>query len=462
MSRLVIQGRHRYLVPIKPLALTGNRYTTKKTSQPKTPSDEFVCERHRIHVAKPPAPHATPIPPRDNNMTQRWLDASLALILFLFSAGQSMAVDCILMPQDPIGGGYQAFPDVARLKDGSLMSVFYSGYWHISTPNAAFPKGGRIDYSISRDEGYTWTTPKTLYDSPYDDRDPSLTQLANGQLVLSFYSDPPSTGSDTYIPGTQIITSADLGKTWSAPRQIAPANYWTSSPIRALSNGRLIAPLYYLTGSSAADGTAFGAVSVSDNHGATWSNPKTIPLPGAGEQQFLCAETDVIQLKDGSGRLSSKLYAVERTNFDSAYFSTSADFGDTWTQSQAIGFNAHCPYLHRTADDIVLLGYRDYTGGVTALRYSLDECQTWSSEIIVDSSYGGAYTSIADLRDGTELITYYEEGSQSNIRVKRFRATADGIEWLPVVSSPVPEPGTMTLGTIAIVGLLLYGRRKRK
>ena len=159
---------------------------------------------------------------------------------------------------------------------------------------------------------------------------------------------------------------------------------------------------------------------------------------------------------------------MERTNFDSAYFSTSTNFGDTWTQSQAIGFNAHCPYLHRTAADIVLLGYRDYTAtntygnAMTALRYSLDECQTWSSEVIVDSSYGGAYTSIVDLKDGTELITYYEEGAQSNIRSKRFRATANGIEWLPVVSSPVPEPETVTLTIIAIGCLLAYGSRRRR
>jgi hypothetical protein len=268
---------------------------------------------------------------------------------------------------------------------------------------------------------------------------------------------------EPFSPGVHIVTSNNFGETWSAPRQIYADNYWITSPIRELSNGRLIAPIYYQTGSSASNGTAFGAVGVSDDHGLTWSSPIAIPLPPAGQQQWLCAETDVIQLKDGGGSLSSKLYAVERTNFDSAYVSISTDFGDTWSQSQALGFNAHCPYLHRTPNDIVLLGYRDYTGGgFTALRYSLDECQTWSSEVIVDPSYGGAYTSIVDLKDGTELMTYYEEGASSNIRVKRFRATTNGIEWLPVLSSPIPEPGTVALTTIAIGCLLAYGCRRRR
>jgi sialidase-1 len=43
---------------------------------------------------------------------------------------------------------------------------------------------------------------------------------------------------------------------------------------------------------------------------------------------------------------------------------------------------------------------------------------------------GGAYPSMVNLKDGSVLIVYYEEGGGSNIRTKRFRATPDGIEWL--------------------------------
>ena len=166
---------------------------------------------------------------------------------------------------------------------------------------------------------------------------------------------------------------------------------------------------------------------------------------------YIDAETDVIQLKNGS------LYAVERTDFNSAYFSTSTDDGNTWSVSQQLGFNAHCPYLHRDPDGIILLGYRDYTGGVTALRYSTDECQTWSSEVVVDT-VGGAYPSIVDMTDGSELIVYYEEGAGSTIRARRFLATTDGIEWLPV--TPLPEPGTLSLLITAAIGLAAYAWRR--
>ncbi len=42
---------------------------------------------------------------------------------------------------DAGAGGYEAFPDVCRLSDGRLMSVFYAGYGHVSLPNEQLPKG---------------------------------------------------------------------------------------------------------------------------------------------------------------------------------------------------------------------------------------------------------------------------------------------------------------------------------
>ena len=67
----------------------------------------------------------------------------------------------------------------------------------------------------------------------------------------------------------------------------------------------------------------------------------------------------------------------------------------------------------------------------TSLHYSLDEGKTWSDNVQVDSVIG-AYPSMVTLKDGTILIVYYEEGAGSSIRAKRFRATRDGIEWLPL------------------------------
>jgi hypothetical protein len=37
---------------------------------------------------------------------------------------------------------------------------------------------------------------------------------------------------------------------------------------------------------------------------------------------------------------------------------------------------------------------------------------------------------LVELKDGSILIVYYEEGASSSIRAKKFRVTATGVEWL--------------------------------
>jgi hypothetical protein len=45
---------------------------------------------------------------------------------------------------------------------------------------------------------------------------------------------------------------------------------------------------------------------------------------------------------------------------------------------------------------------------------------------------GGAYPSMVNLKDGSILIVYYEEGTGSNIRARRFQIDSAGLKWLPV------------------------------
>jgi Neuraminidase (sialidase) len=170
-------------------------------------------------------------------------------------------------------------------------------------------------------------------------------------------------------------------------------------------------PLYRETAKIAA-----GAVVISDDGGKTWGKP--IDIDNGGRR--LDAETDLIELADGS------LYAVQR---DAMCESVSKDRGNTWTVSKPMGFPGHCPYLLRTRDGTIVLAYRLYDANATCLRYSRDECKTWSDSIVVDKLIG-AYPSMVNLKDGSVLIVYYEEGVNSSIRAKRFRAAPTGVEWL--------------------------------
>ena len=104
-------------------------------------------------------------------------------------------------------GGFNGWQDIIRLKNGDLLLGFCAGYWHVSFPtpydipkdlllsyqkggfpvNHKAPRGGRIMFLRSTDNGLTWTKPRTLVDTPWDEQEPSFNQLPDGTLVLNFF-----------------------------------------------------------------------------------------------------------------------------------------------------------------------------------------------------------------------------------------------------------------------------------
>src|SRR5438067_2126594 len=119
---------------------------------------------------------------------------------------------------DAGAGGYQAFPDVCRLKNGDLLCVFYAGYGHVSHPNDQLPRGGRVCAVRSTDDGKTWETPAIVVDTPDDDRDPSISCLPDGTLLCNFFTYGRNGECDTCL-----VRSKDGGKTWTEPELIVPS-----------------------------------------------------------------------------------------------------------------------------------------------------------------------------------------------------------------------------------------------
>lgn len=309
-----------------------------------------------------------------------------------------------------VAGPYQSFPDACRLQNGDIVAVFYAGYGHVSLPNAAWPRGGRICLVRSRDEGRTWSAPEILYDGPEDNRDPHIAQLADGRLVCSFFNYAPAPGKATDL-GCFLVWSADNGKTWDTTPQRVTDDVWAlSAPVREVPDGTLLLGIY-----REGNGGAWGGVVRSTDHGQTWSAP--IPI-GAEAKLPLDAETDLIRLQDGT------LYAALRSSRVNMHYATSADQGLTWSPVHDIGFVGHAPHFTRLSTGAILLTHRV---PATALHVSRDEGRTWQGPYELDS-VGGAYPATVELRDGTVLAIYYEEGEGSAVRALRFRLLADGIE----------------------------------
>ena len=313
-------------------------------------------------------------------------------------------------------GTYQAFTDLCRLRNGDLLCVFYAGYGHVSLPKDGWPKGGRICLVRSEDDGRGWSAPRVLFDGPSDDRDPHVAQMSDGTVVCSFFTYRPEGGQT--LCDTCLVTSRDGGVTWDAKPQIVAPGWPSSAPVRELPDGTRLLGIYREDAH-----TAYGGVIRSTNGGQTWSAP--IPI-GQGSGVRLDAETDWVRLKDGT------LYAALRGDRVNMHYATSRDGGLSWSPVRDLGFPGHCPHLTRLSTGEILLTHRLPN---TALHVSRDECQTWQGPYLIDTT-PGAYASTVELRDGSVLASYYEEGEASAVRLRRFRLKPDGLEFLPLDAAP--------------------------
>lgn len=310
-------------------------------------------------------------------------------------------------------GPYQAFPDACRLRNGDIICVFYAGYGHVSLPNAEWPKGGRICFVRSSDEGRTWSAPRILYDDELDNRDPHIAQLADGTLVCTFFSLAPKDAGYSLV-GVQMVRSYDNGETWEPKASLVVPGWGCSAPVRQLADGTCLLGVYY---EPPGGQVAWGGVIRSADGGKTWSQP--VPI-GEKAGLYLDAETDLIQLRDGT------LFAALRSSKINMHYATSPDGGLTWSEVRDIGFPGHCPHLNRLSTGEILLALRLPQ---TSLYVSRDEGRTWQGPYILDHVIG-AYPATVELKDGSVLAVYYEEGEGSAIRALRFRVKPDGIELL--------------------------------
>lgn len=309
-----------------------------------------------------------------------------------------------------VAGSYQAFPDACRLRNGDIVCVFYAGYGHVSLPNREYPRGGRICLVRSRDEGRTWSQPRILYDGPDDDRDPHISQLHDGTLVCSFFAYRKTSNGVEF--DTRLVFSHDDGRTWSKRAVTVARGYATSAPVREVSPGRCLLGVY------TEGGERFYAAVTTSSDGLHWSEP--LPLSANCPSLPDGSETDLIRLKDGS------LMAVIRSDKVNMHFCLSKDEGRTWTPPQDIGFPGHAPHLTRLSSGEILLTHRVPN---TALHITRDEGKSWQGPYVLDEAIG-AYPSTVELKDGSVLVVYYEEGEGSAIRAMRLRLRKDGIEKL--------------------------------
>ena len=141
------------------------------------------------------------------------------------------------------------FPDIAKLNDGKLVAVAYLNSMHV--PGGAADPMGRIVSLESTDNGETWSTPEVIVDlsaQQRDPRDPNLTVLPDGTLIMTYFAKhyPVSGAANPTI--NKLRFSNDGGNTWyqeiDMESEILSLYFAKRGSIACLSNNEILVPIY--------------------------------------------------------------------------------------------------------------------------------------------------------------------------------------------------------------------------
>lgn len=350
--------------------------------------------------------------------------------------------------------GVVAWDDVIRLRNGTMLLSFSTGYWHGSPPTPLrgdpemaaewkkmgmptdidAPRGGRAMLVRSTDGGRTWSKPETIIDTPGDDRSPALVELPSGVILCSLFTlhgwvDPAK--HPELATRTGIVRSRDGGRTWEQEVRRLPSPFTsdaTDHPPVVLRDGSVVLPVYGSTGKGRPEQMALFR---STDDGQTWKLLSVIP------SDHEMSEMGLAQLSDG------RLVMISRSEGDIMW---SSDGGRTWTKPVSFGIRMFEPGLTLLRDGTLVCLHGSYAPGAGGLRviFSRDGGQTWIAPardhgFAVDSQVYG-YGRCVEMPDGSLLAVYIRTGChkaedcrRGTLLAVRFRIRPDysGIDVLP-------------------------------
>lgn len=249
-----------------------------------------------------------------------------------------------VVAQEPAGAAEPRFPDAVRLADGTIVLAYHLADGHTNAD-------GIVRVVRSADGGASWSAPVTVVATVGDNRDPKLSVLRDGTVLLTVFRTDWSTRPESNL-GTFVYRSADGGLTFPEVTRIdsAQPGAWQHGPAVELPNGDILQPLY-----------GYGArVARSTDGGRTF--------PAAAERtvveddaRYSNGEPNIVRLPSGELvmqiRRHDNLMAVE----SESTLVRSFDDGVTWTTPEPIGLPTSSAHLLLTDDGSLLVTYGDYS-----------------------------------------------------------------------------------------------------
>ena len=269
---------------------------------------------------------------------------------------------------------YEAFADIAKAPDGSLVCTYRESMCHSQQPFS------RIIVRRSVDEGKSWGPRQLICECTREANEAGegryncsrITACADGTLLL-IVDELRATAWEDYLKPAPCVNllfrSHDCGLTWDAPEDTGITEGIVPS-IKELSNGDL---LVGVTEQFEGDDPGRGfsesqTVYRSKDSGATWEGPATVPnlsVPTVNGEKWRLNEGDFAEMDDGR----IVIYMREEGERLSGWKSLSEDGGRSWSEPQ----RSQMPTCHgrpsvgRLRSGEVVVTYRIACGRSTSL-----------------------------------------------------------------------------------------------
>lgn len=298
------------------------------------------------------------------------------------------------------------FPVLLRTGSSGAVAAIRGGAGHIGIE-------GRLELIRTKDRGKTWSEPKIIAQSEWDDRNPSLGLTRDGTMVLAYHHQGNYNENGDIVRGdrvdTLLMTSRDSGRTWSYPFELSFRELNGRSPYGRMVNvgSTLLMPIYgACIGRPPLRRESVSYILRSEDRGRTWGDPSLV-APKMNETSF-------VNLPEGD------LLAIMRSEKGhpaSLYSARSGDGGYTWTEPVRVTADSEHPgdaILLSNGWLLIVYGHRHPPFGVQGI-VSTDLGHTWEREsklIFADDRPGGdcGYPSVTVFTNGRMLVMYYSAG----------------------------------------------------
>lgn len=351
-------------------------------------------------------------------------------------------------------GRYIGWPTVCRLRNGDLIAVFSGDREFHVCPY------GKVQMIRSKDNGETWSKPRTIAKTALDDRDAGIIQMPNGELIVTWFTSiafanasavkwlrlsPEKQAAWSKILtdlgeakvadgiGNYLIRSRDNGETWSAPEKLPTEYAQTPHGPILLKDGSLLQ-----IGRTTDDRRQMASevwsrqritVARSTDGGRTWTELcHEIPRDPAEEgDEHAFHEPQAVELADGTLVGMIRYHGPDNCMRQTV----STDGGKTWTPMKKTTMLGLPPHLIRLPDGklVCVYGRRHSNPGFGEFgALSDDGGKTWDTahEIKLANAISGdlGYPASALLPDGSIITVFYqqtEKGGKTQLLATKWK-----------------------------------------